>query len=176
MIASTQTNSPLSGNGTSHARPTSQIELATARLKSAGLRVTQPRIAIVAALCRRETPTSIEQIHLDVGMAACDLVTVYRCMAAFEKIGLVSRAFFHNGTALFQLSLGRAERYHVVCKTTNRVDELDLETCAEIRRAIESVHEKLKARGYTNIGSIVEFFGVAPSAVRTSTPAFPALN
>jgi Fur family ferric uptake transcriptional regulator len=56
------------------------------------------------------------------------------------------------------------------------VEELDPETCAEIRRAIESVQEKLKARGYTNIGSIVEFFGVAPSAVRTSTPAFPALN
>ena len=178
MIASTQTNSPLAGRGQSTPRPASQIELAPARLKSAGLRVTQPRLAILAALGLHKNPTSIEQIHADVGMATCDLVTVYRCMAAFEKIGLVSRAYFHNGTALFRLTFGQPERYHVVCKETNRVSELDPETSGELRRAIEAVQDKLRAGGYTAVGHLVEFFGVAPASAttRSAAPTLPVVR
>src|SRR5688572_22159577 len=141
MIASTQTNHPLAGAVVP--RSPAPVELATARLKSAGLRITQPRLAIIAALGKRQQPTSIEQIHEDVGAENCDLVTVYRCMSAFEDIGLVRRTFFHNGTALYEINLGQPTRYHVVCKATNRVDELDAATSEELRRAIEGVQEKL---------------------------------
>lgn len=167
MIASTQTNSPLSGNAKAGTPPPSAVELATSRLKSAGLRITQPRLAILAALSKRAQPTSIEQLHEDVGAENCDLVTVYRCMAAFENISLVRRAFFHNGTALYEMNLGRPARYHVVCKNTNQVEELDDETSADLRRAIERVQEKLQARGFGEVGHIVEFFGVAPHSSRT---------
>jgi Fur family ferric uptake transcriptional regulator len=176
MIASTQTNAPLSGSGKSEGRPSSKIEQATSRLKSSGLRVTHPRVAILAALCETETPTSIEKLHAMVGTGECDLVTIYRCMAAFEKIGLVHRAFFHNGTALFKLSLGQSESYHVVCKSSNQVTELDAATSEELQRAIEAVQVKLRARGYQEVGHIVEFFGVAPSPARTVAPAMPAVH
>lgn len=166
MIASTQTNHPLAGKLT--AKSPSAVDLATAKLKSAGLRITQPRLAILAALSKRAQPTSIEQLHEDVGAENCDLVTVYRCMAAFEEIGLVRRAFFHNGTALYEIALGQPTRYHVVCKTTNRVEELDAETTEELRRAVENVQEKLRARGYSDVTHIVEFFGAAPQPARTS--------
>lgn len=175
MIASTQTNHPLSGNLT-NAKTTTPVELATAKLKSAGLRITQPRIAILAALSRRAQPSSIEQLHEDVGADNCDLVTVYRCMAAFEEIGLVRRSFFHNGTALYEINLGQPTRYHFVCKATNQVQELDAQTAEELRHAIEQVQEKLRARGFNNVGHIVEFFGVAPQASRTATPAMPAVR
>lgn len=176
MIASTQTNHPLSGNTKSGAKAPTPVELATARLKSAGLRITQPRLAILAALSKRDQPTSIEQIHADVGADNCDLVTVYRCMAAFEEIALVRRAFFHNGTALYEINLGQPTRYHVVCKATNRVEELDAETADDLRRAIETVQEKLRARGYADVGHIVEFFGVAPQHARAAAPAMPAVR
>ena len=169
MIASTQTNHPLSGNGKTSRSP-SAVEIATSKLKSAGLRITQPRLAILAALSNRAQPTSIEQLHLDVGADNCDLVTVYRCMAAFEDIGLVRRAFFHNGTALYEMNLGQPTRYHVVCKSTNRVDELDSATAEDLRRTIELIQEKLRARGYGEVGHIVEFFGVAPQTSRIGTP------
>ena len=167
MIASTQTNSPLAGIGSNTPRPASQKELATARLKSARLRVTQPRLAILETLSRHEAPSSIEQIHAEVGTTACDLVTVYRCMAVFERIGLVSRAYFHNGTALYRLTFDQPERYHVVCKETNQVSELDPETSEELRHSIESVQDKLRARGFTSVGHLVEFFGVAPASAPT---------
>jgi Fur family ferric uptake transcriptional regulator len=86
---------------------------------------------------------------------------------------LVRRAFFHNGTALYEINLGQPTRYHVVCKTTNQVEELDAETSAELRRAIEIVQEKLRTRGYGSIGHIVEFFGVSPQPSRVSAPAAP---
>lgn len=172
MIASTQTNHPLSGNTKADSKSPSAVELATAKLKSAGLRITQPRLAILAALSKRAQPTSIEQLHEDVGADNCDLVTVYRCMAAFEEIGLVRRAFFHNGTALYEMNLGQPTRYHVVCKQTNRVDELDAALADELRRAIEAVQEKLRNRGYGDVGHIVEFFGVAPHSSRMN-PSVP---
>lgn len=167
MIASTQTNHPLAG---SVPKAPSAVELATAKLKSAGLRITQPRLAILAALSKRSHPSSIEQLHDDVGSENCDLVTVYRCVAAFEEIGVVRRAFFHNGTAMYEMNVGRPARYHVVCKRTNKVEELDAETTEELRRAIEAVQEKLRSRGYADLGHIVEFFGVSPQLDRLMPP------
>ena len=172
MIASTQTNHPLTGNGKTGGKGPSAIEQSTAKLKSAGLRITQPRLAILASLSKRIQPTSIETLHADVGTENCDLVTVYRCMAAFEQIGLVRRSFFHNGTALYEINLGQPTRYHVVCKASNRVEELDAQTSEELRHAIETVQEKLRARGYGDVGHIVEFFGVAPqhNRIAAATP------
>jgi len=168
MIASTQTNHPLAGVAKAVVKSASPVELATARLKSAGLRITQPRLAILAALSNRSQPTSIEQLHEDVGSENCDLVTVYRCVAAFEEIGVVRRAFFHNGTALYEMNLGGPARYHVVCKQTNRVEELAPEMVEDLRQAIETVQEQLRARGYVDVGHIVEFFGVAPQVDRAA--------
>ncbi len=177
MISSTATHHPLAGNSKTGAKAPTAVELATARLKSAGLRITQPRLAILGALSRREQPTTIEQIHEDVGAGNCDLVTVYRCMAAFEEIGLVRRAFFHNGTALYEINLGQPTRYHVVCKATNRVEELDPAVSEELRRAIETVQEGLRARGFAEVGHIVEFFGVSPQSTRLApVAAVPAVR
>lgn len=168
MIASTQTNHPLAGPLRSAPRVPLSVETATDRLRAAGLRITQPRLAILAALSQRDQPITIDQLHEAVGTDTCDLVTVYRCMAAFEEIGLVRRAFFHNGTALYVLNLDRSARYHVVCKATNRVEELDAESVDELQRAVENVQAKLRARGYIGVGHLVEFFGTAPDAARTS--------
>jgi Fur family ferric uptake transcriptional regulator len=165
MIASTQTNHPLVDVKIDPTLP-APLQQACTRLKSAGLRITQPRIAILSAMISRNQPTSIEQIHGDLEAGSCDLVTVYRCLAAFEEIGLVRRSFFHNGTSLYEISLGLTSRYHVVCKTTNRVEEIDPETTAELRIAIQAIEEKLRTRGYENVSHVVEFFGVAPASQR----------
>lgn len=138
------------------------LNIACARLKEAGLRITQPRIAILTALIKREQPTTIEQIHADLESGSCDLVTVYRCLSAFEEIGLVRRSFFHNGTSLYALSLGDAHPYHVICKETNDMQEIDPETTAELRKNVMRIEELLKSRGYNNVTHVVEFFGNAP--------------
>ena len=126
----------------------SSLKRAISKLKSAGLRLTQPRIAILDALHQHKQLTSIEQLHAALADGSCDLVTVYRCIGAFEKIGLVRRAFFHNGTALYELNLEQPMRYHVVCRTTNRVTELNADTSAELGSALNQVENTLRGRGY----------------------------
>lgn len=165
MIASNQSNSPTAD--ASSAKGQSPLNVACARLKSAGLRITQPRIAILAALIKRGQPTTIEQIHADLQNGSCDLVTVYRCLSAFEDIGLVCRSFYHNGTSLYAMNQGEAHPYHVICKETNAVQEIDLDTTAELRKNVQQIEQLLKARGYNHVTHVVEFFGLAPQAGET---------
>jgi len=165
MIASTQTNHPLATAKTGGRNP-SAVELACTKLRAAGLRITQPRMAILGALIKRGEPVSIDTLHADLGPKTCDVVTIYRCMAAFEAIGLVRRAFLINGTTLYQIALGEPARYHAVCKTTNRIEEIEPETSAELRRVLLIVEDSLRAKGYADVGHIVEFFGIAPAAGR----------
>lgn len=167
MIASTQTNHPLAG-GKPDADGQTPIIIACAQLKKAGLRITQPRIAILTSLIKRNQPSSIEQIHGDLSADSCDLVTVYRCLAAFEEIGLVRRSFYHNGTSLYTINHGETNSYHVVCKESNQVEGIDPETTAELRRCVMQVEETLKARGYTDVTHMVEFFGKAPQGGRVA--------
>jgi Fur family transcriptional regulator, ferric uptake regulator len=161
MISSTQTNHPLSG-----AAADAQVRLDTAcgRLREAGLRITQPRIAIISVLIARSQPVSIEQIHAELNNKSCDLVTVYRCLAAFEEIGLVRRSFFHNGTSLYQLSDRKDAVYHVVSKDTHEIRDLDFSTSAQLAMAIKKVEEQLRAEGYENVTHVLEFFAKSPAA------------
>jgi Fur family transcriptional regulator, ferric uptake regulator len=174
MIASTQTNHPIAGVKDNAGSETKPIEAAITRLRGSGLRITQPRIAILEAMLRFGQPASIEQIHNDLADSSCDLVTVYRCLAVFEELGLVRRSFFHNGTSLYEINLGGTNRYHVICKATNRVQEIDAETVAELRTMIQKIEDLLKARGYSDVSHMVEFFGVSPQAIRDAATLTPA--
>ena len=163
MIASTQTNHPLGAGGENAGSP-SRVENACARLREAGLRITQPRIAILSVMIARGQPMSIEQIHGELRTRSCDLVTVYRCLGAFEAIGLVRRSFFHNGTSLYQLSDQKDAAYHIVTKETHEVHALDASTSARLASAIKEVEEHLKAEGYTDVSHLLEFFAKRPDS------------
>lgn len=163
MIASSQNNETVA-NVKANAK--AAIEEACSRLKSAGLRITRPRIAILTVLAERREPASIEQIHSELGPGRCDLVTVYRCIAAFDEINLVRRAFFLEGTCRYEINLGAPSRYPVVCRRTRRVEDLDAETAAELGRTLHAVEEHLRALGYAEVGHLVEFFGIAPAPIR----------
>ena len=63
MIETHETTTLAAGDSAVRGTP---IEVAVARLRAAGLRITQPRIAILNALIRRDKPASIEQIHNDL--------------------------------------------------------------------------------------------------------------
>ncbi|MFI5356761.1 MAG: Fur family transcriptional regulator [Opitutales bacterium] len=173
MIASTQTNHPLAGVESGSAS-IPVLDQACGRLRAAGLRITQPRIAILSALMRQSQPASIEQIHGKMPDASCDLVTVYRCLAAFEEIGLVRRSFFHNGTSLYEIGLGDTKHYHVVCKGTNRMEEIDAESVAELRETLARIETRLQARGFHGLTHVVEFFA-SESATDRSQSKMPVV-
>lgn len=159
MIASTQTNHPMALPQKGQTSKTS-IEYACTRLKEAGLRITQPRISILTSLINRFIPASIEQIHADLPPDTCDLVTVYRCLAVFQEIGLVRLSYFHNGASAYQITLTNdtVPPYHVIFKKDNEVQELDAESAAELRAVITKIEGKLREAGHEKVSHIVEFF------------------
>ncbi len=161
MISATQTRHPI-GEIDSESPSAAALQVACNRLKSAGLRVTQPRIAILETLIKRSLPASIEHIHAELADTVCDLVTVYRCLAAFEELGLVRRCFFHNGTSLYQITLNDSPSYHVVDKNSNSVRKLDPELAQELSESMQKIERKLITHGYTDVSHLVAFFARAP--------------
>ena len=157
MIASTS-NHPLS-NVKVAGQDATPLEAACIRLKTAGLRITQPRLAILDALLKRPCPVSIEQLHQDLSGKGCDLVTVYRCLAIFENLGIVRRSFFHNGTSLYESALDHEVRYHVVSRDTGEIGLLEGELSEELRKVVAKIQSHLEARGYAQVSHLVEFFG-----------------
>jgi Fur family ferric uptake transcriptional regulator len=161
MIAATQSNHPLAG--VSAPGNSSPADIASARMRENGLRVTRPRVALIEALARQSGPVAIEQLHQEVSREACDLVTVYRCLGAFEQIGLVRRSFLHNGTSLYELTLGATpQHYHLVCKSCGKTERVDY-------FPIEGAERLVRERGYTQVSHLVEFFGVCPTC-QTAVP------
>jgi Fur family ferric uptake transcriptional regulator len=159
MIASTQTNHPLALTQKGQTSKSS-IQYACDRLKEAGLRITQPRISILTTLINRSIPASIEQIHDDLPPGTCDLVTVYRCLAVFQQIGLVRLSYFYNGASAYQLTLtsDTIPPYHIIFKKDTEVRELDAESAAELRAVISKIEGKLREAGHEKVSHIVEFF------------------
>ncbi len=160
MIAATQSNHPLAGIPPKS--EVSNLEAACVRLRQAQMRVTKPRISILEALIRRETPISIEQLHHDLNESSCDLVTVYRCLAAFEELGLVRRSFQHNGTGLYEFAhASRSRHYHVLCKVCGKSEPVEY-------FSVEGMERMLTERGFTQLSHIVEFFGICPTCQLTA--------
>lgn len=160
MIAPTSSST---GTETPTAGPLDR-ELLVARLKSSGLRVTTPRVALLQALTQTQQPTTIEQLFAKAGTATCDLVTIYRSMAAFEKAGVVYRSgFSERGAVLYSADMGGNRRYPVLRRGSAVIDELDSESSAELQAAIDKIKARLQARGYHGLQHIVEFFAVPSS-------------
>jgi Fur family transcriptional regulator, ferric uptake regulator len=171
MIATSFAASSAVGNPPSVKKE--RFESGFAVLKRAGLRITRPRVALLTALSNHVQPVTVDQLHDDVGRKKCDLVTVYRCIATFEEIGLVQRCgFFPNGTVLYKMEAREGRRYHIVCRATNTLDDIDEETSRELREAMRVVEEKLRARGYSDLGHVLEFFAVRET--RPDRPQFAA--
>ncbi len=175
MIAATQSNHPLAAVGGKEMRQ-NILEEACNRIRTASMRVTKPRVALVEALLAQAGPVSIERLHQVVGVKACDLVTIYRCLAAFEDLGLVRRSYLHNGTCLYELTTSGADRrYHIVCKECGRTDPVDFTFTSD-------TEQKLQDKGYARISHVLEFFGVCPACQqaaksnRETTVAIPPVE
>lgn len=167
MISATQSNHPLSPVAAAIS-PESALDLARSRIRTAGMRITKPRIAIIEALQLHDGPISIERIHQGMGEGVCDLVTVYRCLAAFEELGMVRRSYLHNGTCLYELTLVSPRHYHIICKSCGTTDRVEY-------FPVEGVERLLQDRGYTQVSHVVEFFGVCPKCQPASRQVIPVI-
>src|SRR5438105_14084406 len=94
-------------------------------LKSAGLKVTLPRIKTINLFeTTKQRHMTAEDVYkqllaegLDIGLA-----TVYRVLTQFEQAGLLVRHHFESGKSVFELNEGK-HHDHLVCMQCGRVEE-----------------------------------------------------
>ena len=121
-------------------------------LKRSGLRRTEPREALLTVLASEHGPFSVETLHERVAKKKIDLVTVYRCVAAFEEAGVLRRCDFGDSIARYELEAGH-HHHHVICRSCRQTESLD--DCV-----LEKFDQMIEKMGYTKVGHRLEFFGV----------------
>ena len=155
MIAATQSSSPFADSAPSAEQVREGV---IQRLRAFGLRVTAPRIALLETLSNAGQPVTIEQLSSKIGDNTCDLVTIYRTMAALERAGVVYRCGFSaRGAALFNVMTEAGRRYTLIRKGSAVAEELDDESSRELRATIDRIRNRLRERGYGELEHIVEF-------------------
>ena len=125
-------------------------------LRSAGLKVTLPRVKILEILEKQtdEKHLSAEKVYKillseneEIGLA-----TVYRVLTQFEMAGLVSRHHFEGGNSVFELNQGD-HHDHFVCMKCGRVDEF---TDNVIEKRQKAIADKL---GYKLMDHSLHLYG-----------------
>ena len=94
-------------------------------LKSAGLKVTLPRLSVLEILEQADPHhLSAEDVYKALLENGNDiaLATVYRVLTQFESAGLVTRHHFAGGQAVFELDTGD-DHDHIICVKTGKVSE-----------------------------------------------------
>lgn len=100
-------------------------ELLTDRIRSAGLKVTTPRLAVLSML-ETAPHSSAEQVFASVrnGLPGTSVQAVYGVLAAFTAAGLIRRFDPPASPALFESRVGD-NHHHIVCIRCNNMSDVD---------------------------------------------------
>jgi len=134
-------------------------------VRSAGLRVTASRVAVLHSLARcphADTETVIRQVRAELGSVSPQ--AVYNVLAAFVEAGLVRRIEPAGSVALYELRVAD-NHHHVVCRKCRAVQDVD---CALGRRPCLTPSD---THGYVLDEAEVTYWGICPAC--QSDPSAP---
>ena len=112
-------------NRARHARPVPPRPDFAQSLRGASLRVTRPRLAVLAALQRHphaDTDAVIRQVRQDVGEVSHQ--AVYDVLRALTTTGLIRRIEPAGSVARYELRVGD-NHHHVVCRSCGVIADVD---------------------------------------------------
>ena len=115
------------------------------QIKQAGLKITHPRVKILAILeSSEQRHLSAEDIYKELLRRGEEigLATVYRVLTQFEIAGLVCRHHFEGGQSVFELNRGE-HHDHLICVQCGQVVEFLDKRIEERQRVIA------KQQGFT---------------------------
>jgi Fur family ferric uptake transcriptional regulator len=135
----------------------SSVEL----LKNAGLKLTLPRQTLLQAITQHDGPFSAEDIFASCKKlsrkSAGDLVTIYRSLATFSDISILTRCDFGDGTVRYELlEQDGSHHHHVICTSCKTVEPISF--CV-----VEGQEQIIEQMGYSRLTHKLEFFGLCPS-------------
>lgn len=150
--------------GHSHPKAHALLQGALGKLRASGQRITKPRQAVLEVLTREHGPFTTEELHVRLESGVCDLVTVYRCLAALEEVHLVRRCDFGDGSYRYEFDAGEHHHHHVICRACRSVRTLDFCVADSLERLVRQM-------GYANVDHSLEIFGICPACQRTAPAA-----
>lgn len=111
------------------------------RLRSAGLRMTQPRRRVLKALERQghATPEELGAALAADGEATLPASTVYRNLESLAEAGLVNHSHVHHGAPTYHLPQ-HGDHLHLVCRQCGAVIEADPELARDVGRNLHRAH------------------------------------
>jgi Fur family transcriptional regulator, ferric uptake regulator len=135
-----------------------QEEHARELLAANGVRVTRPRLAVLAELAREEGDLTAQQLwrQLREKGSQVGIATVYRTLAALTEKGVVDALSHHPHEACYRLC-GTEHHHHLVCASCHRVVELTGCGVSEWLDGISAEH------GFVTTDHRVEVTGICPS-------------
>ncbi len=148
---------PLSSSPAHPPRGAAESSESLRLLSERQLRVTLPRKRVLEVLLESHGPFSVDEVlalaRSAPGTKRMDRVTVYRCLIAFERLGLARRCELGDGLARYEFSAADHHHHHVVCKRCRRMEVL--ESCIP-----QSLLEEVEQRGFSEVTHSLEFFGL----------------
>ena len=142
----------------SHHEPSLTLEKAAETLRAAGMRMTKKRCGIVQALLEAEAPLSLQDIQSRAGAhssARPDYATVFRTVAAMEKLGLVHKVSLQRSCTYYEISDPRKHYDHLVCRQCGQVVLIDIP--CPIGEAEKTIARQY---GFRDLSHSLEFFGL----------------
>jgi Fur family ferric uptake transcriptional regulator len=141
-----------------HTHPKQEFSSLTTRLRREDRKITGPRAAILEILHQHRHPLTNKEIFAELPKGECDLATIYRAMRMLEKLGMVKRFDFGDGTARFELvpEGDDGHHHHLICTQCAQVVEIGECFPTEIERRIA------RQNGFRAVTHRLEFFGVCP--------------
>ncbi|HUA96206.1 MAG TPA: Fur family transcriptional regulator [Acidimicrobiales bacterium] len=133
-------------------------------LRSAGLRVTGPRVGVLLALedhPHADADVVIDEVRRHAGSVSVQ--AVYNVLAALVDAGLVRRIEPAGSRARFEVRVGD-NHHHIVCRQCGATTDVD---CVVGRRPCLTPSE---ARGYDLDEAEVTFWGLCPRCQRRRAP------
>ena len=132
------------------------------RIRSAGLRVTEPRRAVFEALRSRPHASADELFTIvAVVMPQTSLQSVYNALGDFEGAGIVRRIEPAGRPGLFELRVDD-NHHHLVCSGCGRVEDVD---CAVGPAPCLTPSD---AHGFSIAVAEVTFWGLCPACAEAS--------
>lgn len=127
------------------------------RLRSVGLRITAPRLAVLTAVhygghLSADAIAVVAREHL----GSLSQQAVYDNLHALSEAGLVRRIEPANAPALYEARVGD-NHHHLVCRQCGRIEDID---CAIGRRPCL---EPAETHGFRILEAEVTYWGVCPA-------------
>lgn len=125
-------------------------------LRSAGYRITMPRVQVIRALADTTKALSAYAIHEKIinGSGKIDVVSVYRILATLHEVGLIHHIGVVDGYFPSRLGTTGKRSEVVVFDESNDVEELVLPT-----ELVSIIEKQAKERGFEVTSLKVEITG-----------------